>query len=134
MLSIIGSLLGLVPGLSKVVGDYLSRKNDAGVLVAHEYLTSVTENNKAKADMRRAEGAWGPMGILMITVGLGFGGHAWAVILDSMPLFGHAVGSWRVSSLPGMFAETEHAILQSLFPVGGGLMAVSTLARIFTKR
>lgn len=134
MLSIIGVLLSALPGLASSVGEYLAKKNDAGVLVAHDYLASVAENNRAKADMRRAEGAWGPMGILMMVVGLVFATHAAGVVFDSMPLFGHKVGSWGVVVLPGMFVETEHAILQSLFPVGGGLIAVATLARVFSKR
>lgn len=79
---------------------------------------------------------------------LPFAFHTWQVCLDSsywhLSLNGpwywpvqwetHAVGSWKVAKLPGMFEVTEHAVIQSLF-VGAATAAtgVALIAALFRR-
>jgi hypothetical protein len=76
--------------------------------------------NLASADQLAAKrdiawGAFSPLAIVTATIAALFAFHGAGIVFDSMPLFGHVVGSWRVEKLPGMWEQTEHVVLQSLF-------------------
>jgi hypothetical protein len=55
--------------------------------------------------------------------------HFAAVTFDSLPLFGHIVGSWRIPPLPGAFGENQHTILLSVT----GAVTATRVARIFSR-
>lgn len=53
--------------------------------------------------------------------------HYAAVVLDSIPWFGHRVGSWGIPELPGQYASME----QSIILVCVGIVGLKSAARIF---
>lgn len=56
--------------------------------------------------------------------------HYSAVILDSLPLFGHDVGSWAIPKLPPPYDSMQSAIILSAFGIVG---ATRLVGRIFAK-
>lgn len=87
--------------------------------------------DELNADVRKSEGKFSPWLIVTI-VGfmLPFAYHTTLVVLDSCPwiptvgvwyiipyveFIAHKPGSWDVKALPGLFEQTEHAVIQSLF-------------------
>lgn len=107
-------------------------------------LAAQSKADELNAQIRLAEGKWSPWvlgAILLFMLPIGF--HTWQVILDSSPfhiwlgdyylpeLVRHPVGSWKVAALPGMWATTEHAVIQSLFMgAGTALAATATIKAI----
>lgn len=151
MLALLLSFLGAVlPGLAASLGDtYIKAKqtqaaregkqDTSGAKVAGDWVHSVTEANRARAEARRNEGAWGPIGIITFLIGLAFVYHVWMVTLDSVPwslgglLDRHVVGSWGVAALPGKFADVELAVLQALFYVAPPAAAAIAVAKVFRR-
>jgi hypothetical protein len=159
-LSLILSFLGpLVPGLATIIGDTVikarqtqaareAKQDESAVSFAHSWLESVTEANRSRAEARKNEGAWGPMGIVTFLIGLALAYHVWLVVLDSSPFYPvlklhymiipwyewqyHKVGSWGVETL-GKLHETELAILQALFYVAPPAAAAMLLANAFRR-
>jgi len=145
--------------LSKIVGplfNWLNARVDAKVRVHlsdNETLAKVgstviegmSKADELNAGIRSKEGPWSPWVVVTIFgFMLPFSYHTWQVVLDSsawhivigewfLPTFQrHAVGSWRVAALPGLFETTEHAVIQSLF-IGAGV-AVGGIALIKSLR
>jgi hypothetical protein len=56
--------------------------------------------------------------------------HFGAVILDSVPLLGHEIGSWRIPELPGQYAGMEQSIILSI----AGVVGVTKVARLFSAK
>lgn len=109
--------------------------NQAGSALATTYLQSQAQLNQVKLESRRIEGKWGPTLIttlLFFTIPIGV--HFSAIVFDSMPLFGHVVGTWHIEKLPKPFDELEINVIGSLFYIGGGVGAVSMLAKAFMRR
>ncbi|MGJ4893794.1 hypothetical protein ACQR2B_06520 [Bradyrhizobium oligotrophicum] len=159
-LSLILSFLGpLVPGLAATIGDTIikarqtqaareGKQDEAAVSFGHSWLASVTEANRSRAEARKNEGAWGPMGIVTFLIGLALAYHVWLVVLDSSPFYpvpalrfyvvpwfewqAHKVGSWGVETL-GKLHETELAILQALFYVAPPAAAIAIAAKAFRR-
>lgn len=136
------NISGLINGVTDViknrtnaeVADHAS-DNASGVAIGTAYLNSVNAANSAKLENKRIEGKWGPTVLFsMILFATPFGIHTWAVVLDSMNFLGHVAGSWSVEKLPGMFEQTEHAVIQSMFYIGGTVGSVAMLAKAFGKR
>lgn len=151
MLALILGFLGTVlPGLASSIGDTVikarqteaarqGKEDTSGAAVAGSWLHSVTESNRIRADARKNEGAWGPIGIITFMAGLGIVYHEWMIVLDSVPwsLFGllepHVVGSWRVEKLPGEWEKVELAVLQALFYVAPPAAAAVAVAKVFRR-
>jgi hypothetical protein len=47
----------------------------------------------------------------------------WALTLDSLPLFGHQIGSWRIAEFPGPNADIKRESILSFFVTTGALSA-----------
>src|SRR5262249_9580868 len=147
MLAIILGFLGTVlPGLASTIGGTIiqSRQTEAarqgkqdelGTSLAHSWLVSVTESNQARAEARKNEGAWGPLGIITFLAGIGIVFHEWYIVLDSTPwsLFGlldpHVIGSWHVAALPGRWEDVELEVLKALFYVAPPAAAAVVVAK-----
>lgn len=145
------SILGTVaPGIATYFGDlWLKNKqttaaregaqDERGAQIASSWLETVTETNRTRAQARKDEGTWGPIGIITFTIGMAFAYHVWMITLDSVPwsLFGlleaHRVGSWGVAALPGRFHEVELAVLEALFYVGPPSVALAAVAKAFRR-
>jgi len=136
------NLSGLINGVTDVIKNRQNADvqnhaadNTAGVALGTEYLRGVQATNNIKLESRRIEGKWGPtilVTLVFFTVPVGF--HFSAIVFDSMPLFGHIVGSWDISPLPKPFDALEIDIINSLFYIGGGLGAVSMIAKAFIRK
>lgn len=159
-LSLILSFLGpILPGLAATIGDTFikarqtqaareGKQDEASVSLGHSWLQSVTDANRSRAEARKNEGAWGPMGIVTFAIGMALAWHVWLVVLDSSPFFPvpklvygvvpwwdwhtHKVGSWGVETL-GKLHETELAILQALFYVAPPAAALTIAAKAFRR-
>lgn len=109
-------------------------ENDAGRAAALAFMQGEQRLAEIKLEDRRIEGKWGPrvMACTILFV-IPYGLHSAMIVFDSMPLFGHVVGSWGVEKLPGLFEETEHLVIRSMFYVSGGVTAVSMLAKAFRR-
>lgn len=94
-------------------------------------LSATSKADEINGQIRVAEGKWSPwlIGTIVLFM-LPFGYHTTLVVLDSCPWvpeintwYGipylefarHLTGSWNVKALPGLFEQTEHAVIQSLF-------------------
>lgn len=151
MLALFLGFLGTaLPGLAASIGDTVIKakqtqaaregaQDTSGTAVAGSWLHSVTEANRTRAEARKNEGAWGPIGIITFMAGLGIVYHEWMIVLDSTPwsLFGlvepHVVGSWRVAALPGEWEKVELAVLQALFYVAPPAAAAVAVAKVFRR-
>lgn len=161
MIALFLTFLGTVlPGLAASLGDtYIKAKqtqaaregkqDTSGAAVAGDYLHSVTEANRSRAEARKNEGAWGPMGIITFLIGIAFVYHVWAITLDSVPFHlvptmkwyvlpwlewrPHPVGSWDIAALPGKFQDVELAVLQALFYVAPPAAAAIAVAKVFRR-
>jgi hypothetical protein len=116
---------------------------DARVEIARTGAISTVAGEGLKAishaDDLNAKRPWfEPIMLMAAVILFFFTVHTAFVCLDSIPWHmtlgawfmptwkPHIVGSWNVPALPGMFAQTEHAVLQSLFV--GAAAAGATLA------
>lgn len=109
--------------------------NTAGVAIGESYLRSVDATNQIKLQNKAIEGKWGPsimVTLVFFTIPIGI--HFAAIVFDSMTLFGHIVGSWDIKALPKPFDYLEVQIIQSLFYIGGGIGAVSMIAKAFIRK
>jgi hypothetical protein len=55
--------------------------------------------------------------------------HVAAVVFDSIPLFGHVVGSWAVAALPKPYDTMQEQIVLTICGVAG----LSSLKKIFSR-
>lgn len=140
MLALLLGFFGkLVPGLATTIGDYLikSKQTQASedaqaATLASSYLHTVTETNRARMEARKNEGTWGPLGLVTAGIGGAFVFHVWAVVFDSVPLFGHVVGSWHVATL-GAFNGAEIEAIRALFYTAPPAAAAIAIAKVFRR-
>jgi hypothetical protein len=125
-MSIILSLIGLLGGgnigaLIKGVTDYAKNKsnveganhisdNEAGRALGAKYFDSVDKANEAKAANRPVYLV--VFGLVMFAFPTGV--VYTAALMDGLPWFGHAVGSWGIAIPPGL-KETFQKIIDSFF-------------------
>ena len=134
------SLLSLIPGLASGLLTWLNKKTDADLEKFKAQIGADTQlnladlqskveiaklvNDNRNADRERWFTAW------MVPVAFGvFLSHAAAVVFDSMPLFGHEIGSWNVAELPGMYANMQNNIILTVCGVAG----ISAFKKIFSR-
>ena len=125
------------------------KQDESGDSFGGKWLQSVNESNRVRAEVRKGEGAWGPMGIITFVIGMAFAWHVWIIVLDSSPFHigltaklwiipwlewrVHKVGSWGVAALPGKFHDVELAVLQALFYVAPPAVAAIAVAKVFRR-
>lgn len=142
----------------KPVFDFLNKRVDADAqkhisdntaagAIAGGAFDAQKNADALKAQVRLAEGKWSPWVVLTIAGFMApFAWHTWQVVLDSSPwhiefgpwfvpqLTRHAVGSWHVAALPGLFETTEHAVIQSLFIGAGAAVGAIPIIRALRGR
>jgi hypothetical protein len=144
MFSFIGQLIALIPGVANTVSDFLKARANTEL---QKYTTGVTadtqvnlalisgyiEETKVRAAQREADRqsvwtAWMmPTGFAICMI------HFAAIVFDSMPMFGHKVGSWQIAALPGEYLKIEVAILAAAAGVTITDRISSVAKRIWTK-
>lgn len=135
---IVWDLLLKLPGLAGGLLAWLNKKTDADLEkfkagVASDTAISV-EDIRARVELTRLAAAqraadrehWSTAWMVPAAFGV-FLTHAAAIVFDSMPLFGHAVGSWKIAALPGEYAGMQTAVILTVCGVGGA----SAVKRIF---
>lgn len=133
-------ILALIPGLASGFLTWLNKKTDADLekfksAIGGDVTLNVAELRykvqvaRMAADMRNGDREhWFTAWMVPAAFGL-FLLHAAAVVFDSIPLFGHVVGSWKVSVLPGVFSDMQYAIIMTVCGVAG----VSSIKKIFSR-
>jgi len=53
--------------------------------------------------------------------------HVAAIVFDSIPLFGHVVGSWQVKALPPIYADMETNVILTVCGVATGAAVIGKL-------
>jgi len=132
-----GWLISLVTGplLGKVLDYFQTRANnelvkhtsgvqaDTQVILAQ--VNAEIENRKTAANSRLADrGSLWTAWMLPTAFGI-FMFHAGAIVLDSMPLFGHVVGSWKIAELPGGWTNVQQNVILGV----GGIVGVQAVVR-----
>jgi len=133
-------LLTLIPGLTSGLLTWLNKKTDADLEKFKTAIGGDVQLNVAElrykvevarmaADMRNGDRehwftAWMvPVAFAIMII------HVAAVIFDSIPLFGHIVGSWQVAALPSPYDKMQENIVLTICGVAG----VSSIKKIFSR-
>jgi hypothetical protein len=130
MISILFSLLGVIPGLAEKFLDWQVKRANVemegfryGTATDIEgfkaYLLAQVETNKIKL---AANAWWGAQCIILIA-GVPAALHMAAIFLDSMPFPFHTVGAWGIPKPPPPYDGYQRDIVLSFFIV----MPVMTL-------
>lgn len=152
LLSLIGTI---APGIATTIGDTIIKakqtqveSDKVGVTAETGWLGAVTEANRSRAEARKNEGAWGPIGRVTFGIGMCVLVHFLAVVLDSLPLLPNLTVvrgfvPWIelvphspclcVAALPPKFQDAELEIVKSLFFVGPPSAAAIVVAKVFRK-
>lgn len=124
--------------LSSVVSIFSTWKNTAllkyqtGVnadteIIAKQIDAQVELNKVAAASVQADKGWWVTAWMKPAAFYVSLSHYA-AVVFDSIPMFGHQIGSWGIPALPGMYADMEREIIL----ICVGIIGVKQVARIFT--
>ena len=151
-----GGLNAILGTIGKTVTDIhtsnTSRQkseNESGVQLANTTADAHSRAAATRADVQKSQGAWGPFGLAGFIIAMMFAYHVSMIVLDStswhigftmkwyvLPWLewrAHVVGSWGIERLPGLFEQTEHAILQALFYVGPPSAALVIASKAFRR-
>jgi hypothetical protein len=151
-----GSLNAILGTIGKTVTDVhtsetarQTSQNQSGVDLANATATAHTSAGAQRAEVQKSQGSWGPFGLSGFIIAMMFAFHVSMIVLDStswhigfttkwyvLPWLEwrpHVVGSWGIEKLPGLFEQTEHAILQALFYVGPPSAALVIAAKAFRR-
>lgn len=141
MLSAIFWAAKLIPGLAEKFLDWQIKranidlegfKTAAGfdTEAYKAWLSAVTEANNAKL----AANAWWGAKLIILTAGWPCAIHLAAVILDSLPFWGHPVGSWGVPRPPAPYDQYERDIVLSFFIVAPAMPLISAASQWLGRR
>ena len=122
MFGFLASFLLKLPGLADGLFGYLNKRSDNTVLTHGQdvnddvtlnqaQLAAYVEDARIKALLRKQdqESSWTAwmMPALFSVCFI----HFAAIVFDSMCLFGHEIGSWRIAVLPGAYDNLEMGLL-----------------------
>lgn len=136
----LGFLFSIIPGLATSVLNYLSKRSDtelekfkqasgADVQVNVEELRYKLEVARIAGDNRnRDRDHWFTAWMVPTAFGI-FIVHVAAIVWDSMPLFGHVIGSWSVAQLPSPYDKMQENVILTICGVAG----VSAIRKIFSR-
>lgn len=131
-----GKLIDGVTGIIKNKTDADTINNQTGANLGLQYLHSVEETNRIKAEHQtERQVIWGLFGFAMPTMAIW-----WLALMDGVPWnldfylfeFVHRKGSWGIA-VPPEFVADFHTIVQSFFIAAPSLAGVAMLARVFKK-
>lgn len=133
-------LLAMIPGVVSGLLTWLNKRTDADLA---KYKTAVGGDVALNTEEMRARVALAQMAhdsrekdrehwftAWMVPAAFGvFMLHAAAVVLDSMTLFGHIVGSWGIEKLPPPYNDMQYSIILTVCGVGG----IGAVKKIFSR-
>lgn len=137
-------IFGALPGLLNGVVGFLSKRADVDLqkhtvdvngdvaVNVSQFHALVALAGMAKDSRKEDQSHWWTA--WMVPIGFGvFMLHASAIVFDSLPLFGHHIGSWRIPSLPGAWTSVQQNIILTTLGIGG-IGSLTVLAKkLFTK-
>lgn len=135
------TVLKLIPGLADKFFQWQIQKGNIeldGFKTAagfdHEafkaWLTASVEINAQKL----AANAWWGAKLIILTAGWPCSIHLAAVILDSMPFPGHAVGSWGIPLPPAPYDQYQRDIVMSFFIVAPAMPLISAASQWLSRK
>jgi hypothetical protein len=133
-------LLTLIPGFVSGLLTWLNKKADTDLEKFKTAIGGDVQLNVAElrykvevarmaADMRKDDREhWFTAWMVPVTFAV-FLLHIAAIVFDSIPMFGHEIGSWQISRLPGIYEGMQANIVLTVCGVAG----VSSLKKIFSR-
>jgi len=136
MWSLIFGAIQLIPGLAGKFLDWQVQKANVvldGFKTAagfdneayKAYLSALVETNRIKL----AANAWWGARLIILTAGWPCALHMAAVMLDSLPFYGHVVGAWNVPRPPAPYDQYEHDIVLSFFIVAPAMPLITAASQ-----
>lgn len=89
------------------------------------YMNALVETNR----MKLAQNAWWGAKLIILTAGWPCAIHMAMIMIDSMPIFGHVVGSWGVPKPPAPYDDYERQIVLSFFIIMPAMPLVSAVSQ-----
>lgn len=130
---ITGPLLGKILDIFQKRADTELAKYTTGVQadtqVILAQINAQIEQQKQVAAMAIADKGWWVTAWMKPAAFYVSFAHYGAVVLDSIPFYGHRVGSWSIPELPGQYASMEQSIILACV----GLAGLNTAVRLFKK-
>jgi hypothetical protein len=132
----VGKLIDGTMAVIKNKTDADTINNQTGANLGLQYLTSVNETNRIKAERQtERQVIWGLFGFALPTMVIW-----WFALADGVPwnidvyfwAFHHTKGTWGIA-IPPEFVADFHVIVQSFFIAAPSLAGAAMLARIFKK-
>lgn len=136
LLGLLFSALKVIPGLAEKFLDWNIKKANIdleGFKTAagfdneayKAWLDANTEANRIKVTAN----AWWGARLIILTAGWPCAIHLAAVILDSLPFWGHAVGAWGIPGPPAPYDQYERDIVMSFFIVAPAMPLISAASQ-----
>lgn len=132
--------IGIALSVVKALLGYLGKRSDNNlelqkINVGGDVATNV-EELRARVEMARMNHDsrekdrehWFTAWMVPVAFAILFS-HVAAVVFDSMPLFGHEIGTWKIPPLPGSYADLQYHAVLGIIGVG----TVGTIKRIFSR-
>ncbi|MGI3900516.1 MAG: hypothetical protein ACRYGP_28395 [Janthinobacterium lividum] len=142
-------LLSLVTGgigsavsgiIAPILGYATTARNDdlsgfqAGVGADTDRYKALLSAQVEIAQAKASQNMWWGARLLFLAGALGPVVHFTAVFLDSVPLFGHVVGSWSIPRLPAPYDGYEGQIVLSFFILAPAAPVLSAAASWLHRR
>ena len=136
-----GGLSSLVSGiLAPILGYFTAARNDdlagfqSGAIADTTRYTAYLNATVQMAQIRASQNQWWGARLIMLMVAGTAALHFSGVMLDSVPLFGHVVGTWHVPKLPAPYDGYEADILLSFFILTPAAPVLSAVTAWFHRK
>lgn len=126
-----------------------SNENNNGATLAGKVIDGHTSAGNQRADVQKAQGTWGPFGIIGFVLGMIIAFYASQIVLDSTAWHPHLIakwhvvpwiewvyhkpGTWKVAALPDRWELAVIEIVKALFYVGPPSTAAVVVAQAFRR-
>lgn len=128
-------------GLAKQILGYQEKKLDTNLEafktaagIDHQSYAAYLQAQVAVNGQKLAANAWWGAKLIILTAGWAASIHFAAVMLDSLPFYGHAVGAWGIPKPPPPYDGYQRDILLSFFIVMPAMPIVSAVAQWLGRR
>lgn len=136
LLGLLFSALKIIPGLAEKFLDWNIKKANidlegfktAAGFDSEAYKAWLSATVEISAQKAAANAWWGAK-LIILTAGWPCAVHMAAVMLDSLPFWGHAVGAWGVPRPPAPYDQYEHDIVLSFFIVAPVMPLISATSQ-----
>lgn len=126
--------------LAPVLGYFTAKQNadlqafTTGAAVDKDIQIAAINSQVEIAQLQASVNTWWGARLIILIVAGACAYHFSAVMLDSVPWWGHVVGSWRVPRLPEPYDGYEGKILLSFFIITPAAPVFSAIAAWFHRK